>query len=171
MTRRILITLISIAAMCGSAAAGEMPHVRDNGDVRIATLLQEGIRRSATLRRIVAQVDASDGIVYIEEGRCRYSARACLSHSIVIAGPSRILRIHIDTARGRDEVLAVFGHELRHALEVLDQPQLRSMQAVMYFYEMEGRRSEGRYETTAALDTERAVLRDLHGRSSVLKVD
>jgi hypothetical protein len=134
-------------------------------------LLQEGIRRSATLRGIVALVDASDGIVYIEEGRCRYSARACLSHSIVIAGPSRILRIHIDTARGRDEVLAVFGHELRHALEVLNQPQLRSMQAVMYFYETEGTRSEGRYETTAAVDTELAVLRELHSASSVVVVD
>jgi hypothetical protein len=161
MTRRILVILISIAAMCGSAAAGEMPHVRDNGDARIAILLQEGIRRSATLRAIIAQVDASDGIVYIEEGRCRYSARACLSHSIVLAGPHRILRIHIDTARDRDDVIAVFGHELRHALEVLSQPQLRSMQAVMYFYETEGTRSDGRYETTAALTTESAVLREL----------
>jgi len=162
MTRRFVVTIAWIVAMCGVAAAGEMPHVRDNGDARIATLLQEGIRRSATLRGLVAQVDSSDGIVYIEEGRCRYSARACLSHSVIIAGPYRLLRIHIDTARGRNEVIAVFGHELQHAIEVLSRPQLRTMQAVMHFYESEGTRAEGRFETTAALAAELAVLRELH---------
>ena len=75
MTRRILVAIACIAAMCGPAAADEMPHVRDNGDIHIAGLLQEGTRRSTTLRELIAQLDASDGIVYIEEGRCRYSAR------------------------------------------------------------------------------------------------
>jgi len=135
--------------------------VRDIGDPQIAALLADATARSATFRRLVAVIDNSDGIVYVERGTCGHSARACLSHSIVVAGPHRLIRVIVDTHRDRDELLAALGHELRHAVEVLERPQLRTMSAVMFFYEHEGFAIDGRFETQAALDTEAAVLEDL----------
>jgi hypothetical protein len=59
--------------------APRIPRVRDNGDPVIAALLQEATEHSATFRRLVETIDATDGIVYVERGMCRHSVRACLA--------------------------------------------------------------------------------------------
>jgi hypothetical protein len=155
MTLRTLIVATCLAVPGLAFAAPGVPRVRDIGDPQIAAA------RSATFRRLVAVIDDSDGIVYIERGSCGHSARACLSHSIVVAGPQRIIRVIVDTRRDRDELLAALGHELRHAVEVLARPQIRTMSAVMFFYEHEGFAIDGRFETQAALDAERDVLEEV----------
>ena len=161
MTLQTLIAATCLAVPGLAFAAPGIPRVRDIGDPQIAALIAEATARSATFRRLVAVIDDSDGIVYVERGMCWHSARACLSHSVVVAGPHRLIRVIVDTHRDRDELLAALGHELRHAVEVLERPQLRTMSAVMFFYEHEGFAIDGRFETQAALDTEAAVLEDL----------
>ena len=161
MTLRTLIAATCLAVPGLAFAAPGVPRVRDIGDPQIAALIADATARSATFRRLVAVIDDSDGIVYVERGACGHSVRACLSHSLVVAGPHRIIRVILDTRRERDELLAALGHELRHAIEVLARPQIRTMSAVMFFYQHEGFAFEGRFETQAALDTEAAVLEDL----------
>jgi len=78
-----------------------MPRVRANGERSMATLLLEGSERSATFRRLVATINESDGIVYVEPGTCRHGVRAWLTLMVKVAGPNRILRIAVDTHRDR----------------------------------------------------------------------
>ncbi len=59
-----------------------IPRVRANGDALIAALLLEAPRRSATFRRLVDAIDASDGIVYVERGTCLHGVQACLVMSV-----------------------------------------------------------------------------------------
>jgi len=132
--------------------------VRDNGDPQIAALIAEATARSATFRRLVAVIDDSDGIVYVERGACGHSARACLSHSVVVAGPHRIIRVLVDTRRSHDDLIGAVAHELQHAVEVLSHRQLRSTGAVVLFYQGAGANMDGRFETQDALDVEIAVL-------------
>src|SRR6478735_1078843 len=63
-----------------------MPHVR-SGDALIAGLLAEAPTLSETFRRLVGEIEPINGIVYVEAGKCRFGVRACLIHSIDVAGP------------------------------------------------------------------------------------
>jgi hypothetical protein len=65
--------------------------------------------------------------VYVEEGVCRYSARACLVMSVTIAGQHRVLHIFVNPRRAAGcRLVEVVGHELQHAVEVLGNPTIRS---------------------------------------------
>jgi hypothetical protein len=162
MTLRTLIVATCLAVPGVAAAAPGVPRVRDTGDPQIAALIAEATARSATFRRLVAVIDDSDGIVYVEQGTCGHGVRACLSHSVVVAGPHRIIRIILSTRRDRVELLGALGHELQHAVEVLGQPRVRSTSAVLFFYQHEGFLIDGRFETEAALDTEAAVMAEVN---------
>ena len=89
------------------SAVDEPPRitrVRAQSDA-IAVAIREAVERSSTFQALLTTIDATDGLVYVEEGRCGHSVRACLVLSVKIAGPSRLLRIKID-ARERDCQLA-----------------------------------------------------------------
>jgi hypothetical protein len=74
---------------------------------------------------VLDTIAVTDGIVFIEAGRCG-SAPACLSLTLTLAGPNRILRVLVDTQRPDCEVMASIGHELWHAVEVLRERWIRS---------------------------------------------
>jgi hypothetical protein len=99
----------------------------------ITAALTEGIERSATFRRLVETIGATGGIVYVQEGACRRSVRACLL-SVDVAGPYRYLRILVSTRKAPGcELIASIGHELQHAVEVLAHPKVRSTVDMILF--------------------------------------
>jgi hypothetical protein len=130
-----------------------IPRVRDTGYAEIAALLREAAERSPTFRHLVALIDATDGIVYIEEGTCGHSVRACLPLTMKVAGPHRLLRIVVDLRRARDELIAAIGHELRHALEVLSCPAVRTSAAMYFFYDQHNPTGNDSFETRTAVET------------------
>lgn len=142
--------LVSTAAQPAAAQTPEMPRVRSD-DLSIAALINEGQERSATFRRLVETIDASDGIVYIEEGRCYHGVRACLMLSVTVAGPSRVLRIVVDTRKADWDLMGSIGHEMRHAVEVLSDASVRSSAAVYFFYQRIASSSRRTFETEAAI--------------------
>jgi hypothetical protein len=111
------------------------PRVRDNGDAAIAELLRDARNRSATFRRLLETIDASDGLVYVERGECRAGLRACLIMTVVVSGPNRILRVRVDLARDRAAIIGSLGHELQHVTEVLRESGIRSDALLYGFYE------------------------------------
>jgi hypothetical protein len=157
---RVWASQMGIVAVLGCAIAPpasavdrlSIPRVRDTGDATIAAMLREAAERSPTFRRIVALIDATDGIVYIEEGTCGHSVRACLPISMKAAGPHRLLRIVVDLRRARDELMAAIGHELRHALEVLMCPSIRTSAAMYFFYDQGNPTKNDSFETRAAVE-------------------
>ncbi len=80
-----------------------------------------------------------------------------------IAKEQRYLRIQVSLTMSPDEMIAVIAHELRHAVEVADAPDVRNETSLVKLYERIGRRSgvPHCYETDAAQDAARHVRREL----------
>jgi hypothetical protein len=116
-----------------ASTASDLPRVR-TGNARLASLISEARERSHTFSTLIASIDATDGIVFIEEGRCRRSAPACLTWHVTLAGPYRMLFVRLDPRKSDLDLMASAGHELQHALEVLADVSLRSTAAIQFSY-------------------------------------
>jgi hypothetical protein len=144
-----------------AADVQDIPRVRSD-DPQIRDLVAEASRRSATFRELVATIGNTDGIVYVERGRCGFGVRACLAMSVIVAGPSRILRVLIDPQKSDDETIVSLGHEFRHVLEVLAEPSITSNAAMLLHYKRFGTWiGDAIFETRAAEAAGAAVRREL----------
>jgi hypothetical protein len=156
----LTILLLTLALTMQAPSAG-IPRVRANSAPAIAALLREGADRSTTFRRLVAQIDATDGLVYVESGQCHHQVRACLALTVRTAGPSRILRILIDSHRDHDELIAAIGHELQHANEALADSHVTSDITMYNFFRRIAPTDKDRFETDAAIQVGLDVLAEL----------
>jgi hypothetical protein len=175
-TARILnvLALVSTIGLV-PVLTGAQAHAQDmnvglrvrSGSAKLTALIDEAQPRSRTFRALLASIEATDGIVFVEEGACGHGVRACLSWSVTLAGPYRLLFIRLST-RARDlDLTASIAHELQHALEVLADRSLRSSGAIGDFYRYT-RQSATRpsIETALAIETGNAVAREMrHSRT------
>lgn len=129
----------------------------------INTMLANGVRRSSTLARLVKEIDSTDVIVYVElistlpaglDGRLTF---------LTTAGGIRYLRVQVPTNVAKDDLLAVIGHELQHALEVAENPSVRSSDDLAVLYRRIGVQgaSTDRFDTAAARSIGRRVRAEL----------
>jgi hypothetical protein len=140
----------------GIAEAGST-HVRSHSAV-ITTLIEKASEQSATFRDLLETINASDGIVYVEEGDCRHGVRACV-HTVMTAAGYRMLWVLVDSSRSVDlNLMGSIGHELRHAIEVLQEPSIKSNADLFFFYQCIGYHgTRNALETTAAVNAGNAV--------------
>ena len=154
------------ADQAASYADRSMPRVRST-DATVARLITRAYALSLTFRRVVDSIDATNGIAYVEPGRCSL-VRACMLHSVTVAGPHRLLRIVVDTRMAADcDLMASIGHELWHAWEVLSDPSLTSNAAITLFYGREGRQFIGAEDPPRLLETRAAVNAGLDVRAEL----
>jgi len=139
------------------------PRVRSTNRA-IGSLLGEAATRSSTFRGLVHTIEQTDGIVYVESGHCLHGVRACLSLSVTKAGEYRILRVLVDIAADAIALMATIAHELRHALEILTEPAVRSTTAAYLYYAREAPTTRDAFETEAAIAAGLAVERELGRR-------
>jgi hypothetical protein len=145
--------------------AGPAPHVR-HVRVRHAALepiLRDAIENSATTRDLVATLDASDVIVYFE---LLPGMPASLPAGLSYAGSGgrfRYLRIAVNPLNSRAQIIAMIGHELQHAVEVANEPAIRSRRDLQQHYKRIGiaGRSGDMWDTEAARDAGRRVSREV----------
>lgn len=141
------------------------PRVRTE-DPALSMLILWATRRSPTFRRLVEAIQATDGVVYVQRGRCSHHVRACLPLWMTVAGPNRILRVVVEDDKTDAEAMASVAHELKHALEVLHDPSVRTGYDMYFFYKLgqsipgESIRGET-FETKAAIETGDAVYKEL----------
>jgi hypothetical protein len=159
---------IGLAAMTMSAKAmgcdAALPdHVRIL-DCRLAAAVANAAGRSAILRDILERVERTDGLVYITQPPVVGPATRLLgglSHNVTVAGRFRVLRIFV-SGKLDDSAMAIVGHELRHALEVLELSTACTEAEVDALFDRLGWRTAGHaVETQAALDAGYAVEREL----------
>ena len=160
----VITTLSGAAIQPVAAQAGAVaPRVRSES-ARIAETIARGREGSATFRRLVENIEATDGLVFVDEGVCAGGVRACLRLSVTVAGPSRLLRIVVNLRKAPGcEAIEMIGHELQHAIELLRNPGIRSdIQAYNFFYGV-ARTSSSRFETEAAMQAGIAIGREACG--------
>jgi hypothetical protein len=137
------------------AAADGTGHVRST-DKGITTMISRASELSATFRRLKRTIDDSDGLVYIQPGKCGPGLKACLLMSVTLAGPYRLLRINVSSSQEGPELMGRLGHELQHAVEALSERGVTSGALLYAFFERLSGMAEARpgglaFETTAAL--------------------
>ena len=116
----------------------------------MAALIGEATARSPTFKNLVASIEATDGMVFVDEGKCPRHIPACLVWQLTHAGAFRVLFVVIDTRRPDIHLMASIGHELRHALEVLEDSSIRTTSALKQFYMREGKEVRPHVVETAA---------------------
>lgn len=153
-------SVVGLLVVSRLAGAAPIPHVRSTTPW-IASIVSEAQVQSETFGRLVRAIEATDGIVYIEPGTCRHGVHACLSLSVHAGGGFRLLRILIDGVGDVRDLMATIGHELRHALEVLENPAVQTTAAAYNFYAREAPTSRDAFETTEAIRAGVAVANEL----------
>jgi hypothetical protein len=153
------------AAPC--TASESAPNASDS-PVRIAPefdelWLQPGICRSNTFRELVSDLSRSDVLVFVQPALLSAPGVGGVLRFVSATSTHRILVVLINLktlGSNRLGAIAILAHELRHALEVADAPEIRSIDAFNAYY----RRHDNGYgtsDTRAARETGRTVRAEL----------
>jgi hypothetical protein len=149
----LIIAFVGVAEMAAAQDAVTMPRIRTTS-AAVTAALDSGARFSPIFRGLIARIEATDGIVFIDEGVCGHTLRACLLHFVTLAGAYRLLYIRVDPRKADGcALVSAIGHELYHAFEVLREDKVRSSPEMFSLFERLGPRKSTRFETKAALQT------------------
>ena len=134
-------------------------------DPRLQQLVADGFHRSETFAALVTALNRSDVIVYIEPVLSLPKDMMGRIAMLPMAGSTRYLRIQIRADLPRKDAIALIGHELQHALEIAEAPDVRNDEGMVKLYERIGYAGTGEhsYDTGAAQDIGRRVRRELAG--------
>ena len=170
-TRQLVVGLM----MTGLVAAGRPAAAADAGtaamsrvrtsSATIAARIQQASEQSKTFRGLVETINASDGIVYVEEGVCGKGVRACFTN-VTASGANRILLVKVDTRKADWDLMGSIGHELRHTLEVLGERTVTNQAAMYFFYSRVGQNGGKAFETAAAVEAGEAVRAEVRHHSA-----
>lgn len=158
--------LASAALLCclaTTAAAQTVGAVRpEHPDLR--KMIDDGIDRSATFRTLVDRLKARSLIVYVRFDRCPGGVAAC-TRFVTPQGTTRRLLIVLDRfGRAPSQLIALLAHELQHAVEIADAPNVIDLPSFHHFYATTGRRVSAGYETDKAIRVARIVAAELAKR-------
>ncbi len=143
----------------------ELPYHIRTVDCVMATAIVEGSSRSETLRQLVDRVGALKGIVYVESGytinhETRRVLTGALQHRMIRAGEDRLLWIKVAPEPG-DRAAVLIAHELQHAIELLESSATTEAEIDEFFRQIGTEAGAWIVETTAAIEIERIVTREL----------
>lgn len=148
----------------GSAAQvpASVPRLRPLGG-RAAELLARGVDRSPTFRDLVARLGRSDVVVYVEIAPRGPGSPAGATRFITASAHLRFLHVTLDYGLPPNDLVALLGHELQHALEVAAASGIRDVETFRRYYELFGlHTSDARaFDSSAARQTGRRVRREL----------
>jgi hypothetical protein len=151
------------AVMAGQGAPAT--HVRTS-EPQISALIEAGRRRSPTFRRLVATLDHSDVFVYVEAKKTsRQELGGYLSHKIVLGGGFRYVRVAIDLRGAADRLVPLLAHELQHAVEVSEHPDIHDEHGLVELFERIGVKYACArptcWESDAAIDVQATVAAEI----------
>jgi hypothetical protein len=156
-----------IASPAGGQAAGQTSTAVRSSERLLNDLVAEGIARSATFHRLVEAIAKTNTVVYIERGVCAFGhVRACLLPFMAATRNVRYLRVVLTeplNLRDRNRLIARVGHELQHALEVAERPDVVDVTDMAALFRHSGVPLGRRlgYEPSAARAAGDAVLDEL----------
>jgi hypothetical protein len=119
----VLVTaIVAIALQQGAAVHGPglaFKNVR-SPESGIRDVIADGYERSSTFRELVDTVEDLDCVAYVTSiVKLSQNMRAALLHSVAGKRNIPVLRVLLKTNLGRDEAIAIIGHELQHVIEAV----------------------------------------------------
>jgi hypothetical protein len=132
-------------------------------------LMEEAAARSATMRALLTRLDVSDLVVYL---KCQRPESAPAGANGYVAFVSRVedrryIVVNVRCHCSEYLLLGYLGHELRHAVEIADAPEIVDHASLSAFYARVGFPAQGDrptqrvFETYAAVAAEHAVRREI----------
>jgi hypothetical protein len=120
-------------------------------------------QRSALVREMVNELDASNVIVHIESSRLLPFGVGGVTRFVTSRGGYRYLRISLSIWLAPSDRVAILGHELQHAIElarsnVTDRHGVRRLFTGEDYFAVRG---DEYFETRSALRVEREIRREL----------
>jgi hypothetical protein len=158
----LLTSSLAFAPLTESAALDSpYRHVRTQ-DRSVRHLLERGFRHSPTFGALMARLEHSDVIVYVEEVARLPGALEGRMMMLPTAHGHRYVRIQISLRGTPDESVAVLGHELQHAIEVAQEEAVNDQAKLIALYNRIGRRGGPHvFDTFAAQEIGRVIRREL----------
>jgi hypothetical protein len=167
------LALAIVTPLLADEPAAPPPHIRPlSADAR--ELVTSGVTRSELIRELIARLEASDVVVYVDYGWL-IAGRSGQLAFVSSAGGSRYVMIQIASGLIEAEQLATLGHELRHAVEIADATEVIGGASFARHYSDIGidlgLGVNRRYETEAAVEAGRSVRRELSGAVASARAD
>src|SRR5689334_20087392 len=149
-------------ALLGSPVASDASQLRPASAFE-AAVIREGACVSPTLRALADRLDASDLTVHVSVKPFADRRLAGGLRFLAATPTDRVLLIEIAFGLDRYARIAMLGHELQHAVEVAETPQIRDNEGFRRFYASHGMpgAAEFAYETDAARQVEVAIRTEL----------
>jgi hypothetical protein len=140
-------------------------HVRTT-DPRVQGWLRFGAAESQTFRNLVNLLAESDLIVHVQV--VDRLTTAGQTYFVTSTASVRYVRIDVVNGGSANEMVALIGHELQHAVEIAHEPRIRDRQTLSVFYrQMAGNSTTStEYDSAAARVMEDRVRRELWGARS-----
>ena len=137
-------------------------HVRTT-DQRVEAWLRTGAADSQTFRNLLTILGESDVIVHVQT--VDRLSTAGQTYFVTSTATVRYLRIEVVVGGNANEMIALIGHELQHAVEIALEPRIRDRQALSQFYRSLSGNSTAKteYDSVAARVTEDRVRREMAG--------
>jgi hypothetical protein len=160
------IVVLSAHVCGGGSPTAPDSHVRAN-DRRMEALIEDAARASSTIHLLISRLDESDTVVYVHQNPDLEGARSGELKFMASSGGWRYVRVELQTRLARRLQIAALGHELRHAVEVAEAPQVVDATSLSHLYERIGyevARRPRAFESQAAIVAGRQVGRELSGR-------
>jgi hypothetical protein len=162
--------MVAWTAMAGRILCGPIDAVSGGpADTRIraisaeaAKLLAEGQCRSATIRALVARLESSDVIVFVQLSLDPAIGQGQTSLVGASSG-TRYLQSQVSARLSPSRRIEILGHELWHATEIADMHNATDQQSLREAYLKAGWQlgTGHAHETDAARNAERQVMREI----------
>jgi len=146
----------------GVMSAAVAYHVRST-DPRVQEWLRIGAAESQTFRSLLNLLGESDLIVHVQA--VDRLATAGQTYFVTATGTARYVRIEVMFRGNVNEMVALIGHELQHAVEIAEERRIRDRQTLALFYKgMPGNSmTTNEYDSVAARVIEDRVRREMWG--------
>jgi hypothetical protein len=163
----VTIMMLALAFTAQNSAERQVRAV----EPRILALIDAGLSRSETFRQLVATLNDSDVVVYIDPKRSHQALGGYMAHTVTVAGRFRYLHIAIDITGAEGRLIPLLAHELQHAVEIARSPDPRDAAGVREAFlrraQAFGCTETDCYETRAAVDVEHIVSDELKASTQV----
>lgn len=133
-------------------------------DPELRETFEAGVYQSPTLAHLLAAIERTDVIVQVV--RAVHLPLSTPARLLLVPMPKafRFLRIQVRVEGSDTDLVELLGHELQHAREIGEAPQVRNDETLIALYRRIGfaGRTEHEFDTDAALATGRRIRRELY---------
>lgn len=160
--------LLVFAAVMPLSGRHSVTSVR-TADSRLGELIRTGIEHSTTFRRLVTRLEQSTVVTYVDCATpVEFAQRSVPAGRLVLVAyveGIRYLAVRLDCRSSDVRQLAALAHELQHAAEVADAPEVRDRFSMARLYQSIGYRAHytgaQAFETAAAQAAGEATTREV----------